>query len=107
MGRHLSYGRLVMAMMLWLLIERGDVDKDDKYGQTPLIWAIVNEHDAVVRLLMKREDIDINPLIWAARIGHDTVVRLLVQKDDIDRTIMGEHHSYGRLGVRMRLLCSS
>ncbi|KAF8421775.1 ankyrin repeat-containing domain protein, partial [Tirmania nivea] len=53
--------------------------KDEKYSQTPLSWAAENGHEAVVRLLLERNDVDVNakdnngwsPLSWAAGHGHE------------------------------------
>jgi ankyrin repeat protein len=38
-----------------LLLERDDValDSKDDYGQTPLSWAAIRGHEAVVELLIK------------------------------------------------------
>ena len=71
-----------------LLIGRSDVEinaRDNECGQTPLFVAVVNGHDAVVRLLVERDGVDINvkdnvgrtPLSWAVQYGHEAVVRLL------------------------------
>ena len=30
-------------------------DEDNKYGQTPLLWAAENGHEAVVKLLLEKE----------------------------------------------------
>ncbi|KAF8421812.1 hypothetical protein EV426DRAFT_575538 [Tirmania nivea] len=34
--------------------------KDDKYGQTPLTWVAVKGHEAKVRLLLERNDMEVN-----------------------------------------------
>ena len=65
--------------------------KDDN-GRTPLSWAAERGHEAVVRLLVKRDDVDINakdnegitPLIFAAVSGHKGVVQPLIERDDIE-----------------------
>ena len=38
--------------MVKLLVERDDVkaDSKDRYGRTPLSWAVEGEHEAVVKL---------------------------------------------------------
>ena len=60
--------------------------------QTPLSLAAEYGQEAVVRLLIKRDGVDINtkdneektPLIWAAENGHEAVVQLLIEEDGID-----------------------
>lgn len=57
-----------------------------------LSWASENGHDAVVKLLLQAEGVDINSesfngqtaLSWASRSGLDSVVKLLLQIDGID-----------------------
>ncbi|KAI9845534.1 MAG: hypothetical protein M1838_001702 [Thelocarpon superellum] len=49
-------------------------------------------HEAVVRLLVDRDDVEVDskdqsgqtPLSWAARGGHEAVVKLLVDRDDVE-----------------------
>ena len=69
-----------------------EVEQRDDSWRTPLSWAAGTGHDAVVRLLVERDGVDINsrdnmtmtPLIWAARNGHEAVVRLLIERDDVE-----------------------
>jgi hypothetical protein len=57
-----------------------------------LSWAAENGHEAVVRLLVEREDVEADskdnhnqtPLSWAAENGHEAVVRLLVEREDVE-----------------------
>jgi hypothetical protein len=76
-----------------LLLENGyNADSRDNYGQTPLSWAAVNGHEAVVRLLLDRADVDADskddygqtPLSGAAQCGKEAVVRLLLYRADVD-----------------------
>ncbi|CZR69985.1 uncharacterized protein PAC_19886 [Phialocephala subalpina] len=53
--------------------------------------AISKEYVALVKLLIARDDVDINvrasdqtPLLWAAENGHEAVVELLLTKDGVD-----------------------
>ena len=67
-------------------------DRKDIAGFTPLSWASQRGHGAVVRLLLTRDDVDVNskdndsrtPLSWAAEKGHKAVVRLLLARGDVD-----------------------
>ncbi|RPA92105.1 ankyrin, partial [Choiromyces venosus 120613-1] len=61
-------------------------------GQTPLCWAAQNGHEAVVKTLLAREDVNPNtpdkygqtPLCWAARKGHGAVVKTLLAQEDVN-----------------------
>jgi ankyrin repeat protein len=73
------------------LLARADVEVNskDRYGRTPLSWAAGNGHEAVIRLLLARADVEADvevdskdrdgrtPLSRAAENGHEAVVRLL------------------------------
>ncbi|MCJ1313277.1 hypothetical protein MMC25_006954, partial [Agyrium rufum] len=67
-------------------------DKQDAYGRSPLSWAAERGHEAVVKLLVERDDVEADskdgsgqsPLSWAALIGHEAVVKLLVERDDVE-----------------------
>ncbi|RPA98367.1 ankyrin [Choiromyces venosus 120613-1] len=65
----------------------------DRIGKTPLCWAAENGHDAVVKTLLAREDVNSNtadtyfcrtPLCWAAKNGHDAVVKTLLAREDVN-----------------------
>ncbi|KAF8243907.1 hypothetical protein K440DRAFT_663812 [Wilcoxina mikolae CBS 423.85] len=60
---------------------------------SPLSWAARAGHEAVVRLLLARDDVEADskdtrygqtPLSWAAEKGHEAVVRLLLARDDVE-----------------------
>ncbi|KAK4444707.1 hypothetical protein QBC34DRAFT_414527 [Podospora aff. communis PSN243] len=62
--------------------------RDSEYGRTPLLWAAMEGHEAVVKLLLeKNADIEAKdndggtPLLWAAMEGHEAVVKLLLEKN--------------------------
>jgi ankyrin repeat protein len=74
--------------MIELLLETGkaDVNSKDGDGRTPLSWAAVNGHEAVIKLLLETSKVDVEskdteygrtPLSWAAENGHEAVVKLL------------------------------
>ena len=90
-------------MVVQRLLEEGaELESRNEYGQTSLSVAAEGGHEAVVELLLSRDDViedsqdDISrtPLSYAAESGCETVVRLLLSqenvaadsRDKIDRT---------------------
>ena len=77
-----------------LLIEKGgcDVNQRDCIGSTPLVWAALNGHEGVVKVLLGQDDINPNTAngsgetsLWcAAENGHEAVVETLLGQDGID-----------------------
>jgi ankyrin repeat protein len=75
----------------WTLKYLGADFKDSIRNRTPLSWAAQQGHKAVVRLLVEREDVEVNtkdnwgltPLSYAALHGQETVVRLIVEREDV------------------------
>ena len=69
-----------------LLIERGaEIDLRDVLGRTPLSLATRGRHEAVVQLLLERgAKLDMDPLYWATGNGLEAVVRLSIELDLID-----------------------
>jgi len=73
---------------LQLLLDRGaEVDAKDGGGWTPLSWAAMGGHEAVVQLLLNRgaevnakDKAGSTPLSQAAREGYKTVVQLLLDR---------------------------
>lgn len=64
-----------------------DVNCRDNYGLTPLIWAAIQGHEEVVRLLLERGgDVEAKnnngdtALLWASVMGHKGVVELLLDR---------------------------
>ena len=64
----------------------------NKRGRSPLSLAAEAGHEAVIRLLLERDDINVNsedrsdctPLSWAIRTGHEAVAELILERDDIN-----------------------
>jgi ankyrin repeat protein len=70
------------------LLEKGiDVDQQDEYGYTALMWASLKGHKEIVQLLLHEENIQINQqdkdgstaLMWASLKGHKEIVEILLQ----------------------------
>jgi hypothetical protein len=70
-----------------------DVNARNKYGITPLHWAISRNDPNIVKLLLKASGIDVNakedeygktPLHIAAARGSPELVKLLLQKKDVN-----------------------
>ena len=87
-GEHLAAYFGLTGVITALLKNKHDPDVKDTYDQTPLLWAAIQGHEAVVKLLLEKgaelESKDnINgrtPLSWAAIQGHEAVVKLLLEK---------------------------
>ena len=96
-GLHLT-ARYGLLYLIEKLLTPQQVDRNigadlkDGYGRTPLSRAAEGGHEAVVQLLVERDDVeadskdnyDQTPLWWAACNGHEAVVRLLVERDDVE-----------------------
>ena len=82
-GVHLAAYFGLRDTMTALLENRYEPDSKDSYGQTPLSWAARNGHEAVVKLLLATEKVNLDskdskygqtPLSWAAKNGQEAVV---------------------------------
>ncbi|KFY31446.1 hypothetical protein V493_01097 [Pseudogymnoascus sp. VKM F-4281 (FW-2241)] len=77
------------------------IDARDSYNRTPLSLAAERGHEAVVTLLVKRDDVIADsknrdgrtPLSLAAERGHRAVVELLVKRDDV---VADSRDNYGQ-----------
>jgi len=53
---------------------RVEIDSQMRMTVTPLLWAVENRHEAVVKLLLARDEVELNsedswgktPLLWTA-----------------------------------------
>ena len=67
-------------------------------GLTPLSWAARGGHEAVVKILLERDDANPNTadkrgrsLFIAAHEGHEGVVKLLLERKDVNPNAAGEY----------------
>ena len=68
-------------------------------GLTPFSWATKSGHEAVVKMLLERDDVNPNttdsygktPLSIAARKGHERVVKMLLERVDINPNTVTNH----------------
>ena len=82
------------------MVKFSEVDRKDEYGRTPLSLAAEHGHEAVVRLLIEKDCVDINtkdhndwtPLAFAVHSGHEAIVRLLIERDGIDINAKDSFH---------------
>jgi hypothetical protein len=123
-GLHLTarFGLLslcTLCLMDLIDMSGGYADLKNSYGTAPLSYAAANGHEAVVKLLVERDDVEADskdkdggtPLSFAAENGHEAVVRLLVERDDVEadlkdkdgRTPLSYAAAYGHEAV-VRLL---
>ena len=76
-----------------LKMQEWDINAGDCFGSTALTWAAERGHEAVVKMLLKRAEInpdqaDIKygqtPLLWAAAHGHQEVVKMLLEQEEVN-----------------------
>jgi hypothetical protein len=94
-GVHVAAYFGLVGAIVGLLKDGYNPDLQDSYGRTPLSWAAEKGNEAVVKLLLATEKVDLDskdyssrrtPLSWAAEKGHEAVVKLLLatEKADLD-----------------------
>ncbi|MCJ1272183.1 hypothetical protein MMC22_012091 [Lobaria immixta] len=91
-GVHLTAWFGLVHMTSKLIRNGFPSDRKNEYGQTPLSYAAKYGHEAVVKLLMERDDVETDskdnngqtPLSWATWNGHEAVANLLMTRDDVD-----------------------
>ena len=80
----------IVEIVTWLVEVGGcDINQADCIGSTPLVWAALNGHEWVVKILLGQESINPDkpnqcgetPLWCASRNGHEGVVKILLGQD--------------------------
>jgi ankyrin repeat protein len=74
------------------LTQKAEADLKDEYDRTPLSYAAENGHEAIVKLLLERDDVDFDskdnigrtPLSYAAKNGYVKAVKPLLERNDVD-----------------------
>ena len=76
-----------------LEMKEWDANAYDCMGMTALMWAAREGHEEVVKVLLQREDVNLDhadtlcrrtPLSWAAWNGHEVVVKMLLEREDVN-----------------------
>ena len=96
-------------------LEGCDINQRDCVDNTPLVWAVINGHERVIEMLLKRGDVDPDkpgrwgqiPLYCAAFEEHAEVVKMLFERgqvnsekpDNYGRTPLQAAASNGQEGV--------
>src|ERR1700722_2308065 len=91
-GMHVSSFFGLAKIVDYQLKNGAMADSKSGYGKSPLSIAAEYGREAVVKLLLARDDVDADskdsyswtPLSWAAVGGHEAVLKLLLARDDID-----------------------
>jgi len=87
-----SFFGIVEIIAVLIQLEGCDINQTDSRGNTPLMWAARNGHEGVVKILLRRGDVNPDkpenygqtPLWWAAYNGHEGVVKMLLRRDDVN-----------------------
>ena len=99
LGRRFWKGRRAAG-----LLRKRSVNPDSpcESGTTPLLFAVGNGHEGIVRLLLGREDVNPNtldrmydqtPLSLTTKNGHEGIVKLLLEREDVAPNTPGLWHS--------------
>ena len=91
-GMHLSSFFGLAKIIDYQLNNGAIADSKSRGGDSPLSIAANNGREVVVKLLLARDDVELNtkglygrtPLSWAAENGHEAVVKLLLARDGIE-----------------------
>src|SRR5205807_1219795 len=76
-----------------LEMKEWDVNATDSCGCTALTWAAIRGHEAVVKMLLERTEVDPDradlkygrtPLSWAAKNGREGVVKMLLKRAEVN-----------------------
>ena len=102
-GVHVAAYFGLSGTIIGLLKNRYSPDLQDSDRRTPLSWAAERGHEAVVKLLLETDKVDVDskdnydgrtPLSWAAERGHEAVVKLLLETGKVD--VDSKDSQYGR-----------
>ena len=90
-GLHCASVFGIVEVVAGLVEAKGsDINQIDCAGNTPLVWAALNGHEGVVKILLGRDDVNPNkpdvydqtPLYCAAWYGHEGVVKTILARGD-------------------------
>ena len=100
-----SFFGIVEIVASLVEVEGCDINQTDCTGSTPLVWAALNGHGEVVKILLGRGDVGPDklnkdgrtPLWCAAENGHERVVEILLGRDEVKPD---KPDKYGRTPLR-------
>jgi ankyrin repeat protein len=96
-GLHIAAFFGIHQVLLDIPLADSELDCKDCSGRTPLWWAAANGHEAVVKLLLAKDGVNIDAIDWAhqtplgqaAANGHEAVVKLFLAKDGVNLDSIG------------------
>ncbi|KAJ3486515.1 hypothetical protein NLG97_g6599 [Lecanicillium saksenae] len=91
-GLHLAAYFGIHEVVRILLQNWQKIDQRDSRDRTPLSYATEEGHEAIIKLLLATDKVDVDakddigrtPLLYAAENGHEAIVKLLVATDKVD-----------------------
>jgi len=115
----LGLGAVATAL---LAMKEWDINARDAMGRTALVWAAVEGHEDLIKILLQLKDVNPNiadagygrtPLLWAAQRKYEGIVKLLLERGDTNpntadtkygQTPLGWAAQHGYEGISKLLL---
>jgi len=87
-----SFFGIVEVVATLIEVECYDINEEGFWGCTPLSWAAYNGHEEVVKILLRRREVNPDkadddgqtPLFFAAQNGHEGVVKTLLGQEEVN-----------------------
>ena len=85
-----AYLEIVEIVVALLKMKKWDLDATDIVGNTPILWAAIMRHSAVLKVLLEQgatpntaDRWGRTPLSWAAEYKDEDVVKILLEREDV------------------------